>query len=346
MAWHPNGKWLAIGYFNHDFVEVWDIQTKQSVLKVPSTRRPISDSGQELIFSPDGKYLVVQDLVNTKPEYERAKKDDDPSELAAQKDTQRLILARVWDLERKKEVSQLRGAGSRFHAGNLRGMCFEFGQPNKITILRKSILSIYAVPSGQHLSDISARNPYSEKPDKTQDYDAMTCHPSQRHIALQTPGFLKAAPIFGYPVGSAATPLIVLDTQKKKVIKVLISPTWIRSVQYNADGNQFSSEGNGLLRLWDTQNNYGDLGEITMPNMKFLPTPTPIANFKGLLTFGNGVQIWDTQKKSLAYSSKLPPTDLFRVAVHQPSGLYAMPIYPSTVSFFKLDSKKLVQLTQ
>lgn len=66
MAWHPDGRQLAVGYYNRNEVEVWDVQTGKPLFAVPSKRRPVNQSGQEMLFSPDGQYLVVQDFLDTK----------------------------------------------------------------------------------------------------------------------------------------------------------------------------------------------------------------------------------------------------------------------------------------
>lgn len=118
LAWHPDGRLLAVGYFMRDVVQVWDVQTKKPVFSVPSKRSPPNLSGQEVLFSPDGKYMVVQDFLDTKNgEPKFPKSYEDPAELPAQKDTDRYVLARVWDLERHREVAQIKGPGSSLYGG-------------------------------------------------------------------------------------------------------------------------------------------------------------------------------------------------------------------------------------
>lgn len=96
LALHPDGKRLAVGYFMHDEVEVWDIENKQAIFSIPSRRRPITQSGNEIVFTPDGRYIVVQVFFDTKggmPPFPRYL--DHPDEAIYVSDVTRYRLATV-----------------------------------------------------------------------------------------------------------------------------------------------------------------------------------------------------------------------------------------------------------
>lgn len=52
LAWHPDGRLLAVGYFMRDVVEVWDVQTKKPVFSVPSKRSPPQSVGTRSAVQP------------------------------------------------------------------------------------------------------------------------------------------------------------------------------------------------------------------------------------------------------------------------------------------------------
>jgi WD40 repeat protein len=66
LAWHPDGKRLAVGYYRTAEVEIWDIEAKKPLFALPSKRTLIGTSGQEALFSPDGKYIIVKDFIDNK----------------------------------------------------------------------------------------------------------------------------------------------------------------------------------------------------------------------------------------------------------------------------------------
>jgi WD40 repeat protein len=351
LAWHPNGKWLAIGYYPNNLVEVWDIQTKQSILKMAS-KRVLGTKEQDILFSANGKYMVVRDLVDTGGPYIKPKNDDDPLELKHQKDTQRLILARIWDLEAKKEVAEIRGAGSRLHGGTQHGMCFVSGQSNEVTLLRNSMLSVYNIPSGKKIRDIDIRRPFKDKPNFKFNYWHMACHPNRPELAVNGIDIRRPDDLaeLGLSVAENAVawpmPLVVVDMQRGQIKKTFISPTGIGNKLYIANGKLLAGLRDNLVRFWDANDSYKQLDDLPIPTMDAKMNPRAIPNFQGLVTTGNGLQIWNVKDKNLAYRTKLPPIDVPALAIHEASGLFALPLYHNAISFFKLDIKKLLQSTQ
>jgi hypothetical protein len=347
MAWHPNGKWMAVGYFNRDEIEVWDVENQKSLFVSPSKRRPVNQSGQEVVFSLDGKYLVVQDFVDTKngnPSF--PKNYEDPAELIAQKDKDRYILARVWDVERRKEIMQLKGPGSSLYGGSHLGMCWLSSKSPRLALLRNTAIAVYEPVSGNLLHEINLRFPFVDKPEFNRSYEKMSCHPEREEIALSAGPLMKKAPIFGFPEDSGATPIVVVDMERQAVKKVLFSATPLNGVAYTADGSKLVSFGMSPTRVWDVNREFVVVGEMANPPKKrdwidkqFLPvdvlnppkdaprgnasdlTAIPGSNLMIGLAFS--LHFWDTAQLRIVATSPAPRETL-RIAVHAPENTLAL----------------------
>jgi WD40 repeat protein len=326
MAWHPDGVHLAIGYFMQDEVEVWNVQTKQPVLNVPSHRRIANMSGQEVTFSPDGKYLIVQDFVDSKNGEPRIPRTyDDPNELPAQADKQRYILARVWDWEQRKEVEPLRGPASKRYGTAQGGFCWVSGQKNVLAMHRSTAVVTYDVTTGSMLDETDVHFPFTDRPDMNISYWKMACNPTQPFVALEGQQFPRRdGPMFGYPAGSGVTPIVVADLEKKRVYKVLISPTPLNGVTFTADGGKLLSFGAPPIRVWDATRDYALVGEIWDPkeNTNYF---AGLNGFDGVLGLSGDLHLWNAQQLKRIATEIVPP-NVFRITVHQPSKTVAVAI--------------------
>lgn len=324
MAWHPDGKHIAIGYFGLDEVAVWNIETKQAVFKVPSQRRPTNQSGQELTFSPDGKYLVVQDFLDTKngkPKFPRTEKDSE--ELPARADKTRYLLARVWDWPARKEVAQLMGPGSVVYGGVQDGFCWLGGQSNQLAMHRNRIVSVYDIPTGQPQYEVDLGHPFEDKPEVSRGYWKMACHPTQPVVAMEGARFFKLGPLFGFAEDSGASPIVVADIAQRKVVKVLYTATPLNGVIYTADGGKLISFGAPPMRVWDARKDYVVVGEINTPNQNtgdFAILP----GFDGVVGTADQIYVWDAGKLQIAAQASQTPRDVFRIATHSPSKTIAV----------------------
>ncbi|RST47373.1 WD40 repeat domain-containing protein [Variovorax sp. DXTD-1] len=367
LAWHPDGRLLAVGYFMRDVVEVWDVHTKKPVFSVPSTRRPVNLSGQEVLFSPDGKYLVVQDFLDTKdgaPKFPR--RYEDPEELTAQQDKDRYILARVWDIEQHKEIAQLKGPGSVVYGGAQDGFCWIAGGANQLAVHRKAIIQVHDMPSARLAFELNASHPFADKPDQRRGYWKMACHPTRPEVALEGAQLFKEAPQFGFPANSGATPIVVADLDRKAIKKVLFSPTPLNGVAYSADGSKLVSFGMSPSRVWDANRDFAALGEIENPpewlwlnqrgmkvDMLHPPPNIPRGNAGELvfvaetdLMFGlsGDLYLWSlSEKRAIEHLPGFP--DIFRISVHQPSLTFGV-AEGRRVHFYQLNRSALSTSTK
>lgn len=342
MAWHPNGKWLAVGYFMRDEVEVWDVETGKSLFAVPSQRRPPNQSGQEVLFSKDGKYLVVQDFQDTKngePKFPRTY--DDPAELPARYDRERYVLGRVWSVQQRQEVKKLRGPGSVLYAGVQKGMCRlpADGNEESLAMLRGAVVSIYSIRSGRVKDEINLQFPFADKPTVGWGYVQMLCHPTKAEVALVGGPFMRVAPQFGYPPNSGATPIVIVDLDKKAIKKVLYSPTPLNGVAYTADGNKLISFGAPPIRVWNANADFVPVGDIDEPHMN-AGLMTPIPGYDGFLGISNALRIWSAEELRNVYTLDTKEYDTFRIALHAPSSRYAVAV-TKYVHLYRLNQAEL-----
>jgi WD40 repeat protein len=314
LAWHPDGKRLAIGYFGRKEVQVWDIETKKPVFTVPSNRILINQSGQEVLFSPDGKYLVVQDFLDTKNGQPPFPTKDDETEIQARADRSRYLLARVWSVEIQKEVAQIYGPGARVYGAEHDGMCWS-GEPGKqrLVMLRSTSVFIYDHITGKMVDEISLRYPFKEHPKINRGYAKMDCHPSQSSVALQG-GIWGEVSRTSVPEKYGKTPIVIVDLSLRSVVKVLETPNPINGIVYNADGSKLMSFGVPPIHVWDANNDYTALGSINDPPQNtgiFAPMP----GVDGVLGVADTIYLWDAAHlKKIGHAPS--PRDLFRVASH------------------------------
>jgi hypothetical protein len=367
MAWHPNGKWLAVGYFNREEVEVWDVENKKALFAVPRRRMPGNSSGQEVLFSADEKYLVVQDFVDTKngePKFPRTY--DDPAELPAQLDKTRYIVARVWNLEQRKEIAQLLGPGSRLYGGSLDGFCQSAALPGLIVVHRQAVVALYEIATGKFIREVNARNPFADKPDQRRGYWRMSCHPTRPEVALEGAQFFKEAPVFGFLENSGATPLVVVDMERSAIKKVLFSATPLNGVAYTSDGEKLVSFGASPTRVWDTKKEFALIGEIGNPpkrdwaEKQFVPVDTlnppenaPRGNAGDLtaipgsslmIGLASALHFWDTAQ--LRIVATVPaPRETLRIAIHPPENTLALAEL-NRVHFYRLNLNTLPRATK
>lgn len=331
MAWQPNGHLFAIGFFMKDEVSVWNIKEKKHVFSVRSNRLSANLSGQEILFSLDGRYLITQDFSDSKagsPPFPKVL--NSTQELKARKDMQRYVLAKVWDLETRKEVATIKGPGSIKHGGRHIGMCL-FDNGRLLVLLRKGGFTTYELPSGEMIRDVDLSHPFSDHPKVGRSYEKMACNPSGNEIALAGLQFFRDAEKFGYVNWSGATAIVVADVRKGSVKKVLFSETPLNGVVYTKSGNYLASFGKPPIRVWNAAADFQLTGVVNDPSLN---SGNLVAAGDSERAFGIADQayIWDLAQLRKVARFDIP-RDVIRVAEKDNS--YAI-AEGNTVHFFKL----------
>ncbi|MDP9931550.1 WD40 repeat domain-containing protein [Variovorax paradoxus] len=366
LAWHPEGRLLAVGYFMRDVVEVWDVHTKKPVFSVPSKRWAGNRSGQDVLFSPDGKRLIVQDYQDIKHgELKVPESIDEAAEIAARNDKDRYVLARIWDVAQRQEVAQIRGPGTRRIGVTPRAMCV-LANGRALVVLRKTSVAMYGLPSGTLESELDLAHPFHDQPQVGRSYETMSCNPARDEISLGALQFFLDAEQFGLTNWTGATAIVIADLERRAIKKVLFSPTPLNGVAYSADGGKLVSFGMSPIRVWDANKDFAALGEIENPpqldwvrtqrtpvDVLHPPADAPRGNSGDLIAvpdsdvmlgLASDFHFWDTAQRRVVATVR-SPRDVSRLAVHKPSATLAAAAI-NRVHFYRIDAAALQHATK
>ena len=361
LAWHPDGRLLAVGYFMRDVVEVWDVRTKRPVFAVPSKRWAGNQSGQDLLFSPDGKHLIVQDYQDINHgELKVPESIDEAAEIAARNDKDRYVLARVWDVTQRREIAQIKGPGTRRIGVTPRAMCV-LGNGRALVVLRKTSVATYGLPSGTLESELDLAHPFRDQPQVGRSYETMSCNPARDEISLGALQFFRDAEKFGFTNWTGATAIVVADIERKAIKKVLFSATPLNGVAYSADGSKLVSFGMSPIRVWDADKDFVALGEIENPPqldwVRAQRTPvdvlhppadalrgnsgdlTAVPDSDVMVGVASDFHFWDTAQRRIVATVR-SPRDVSRLAAHKPSATLAAAVV-NRVHFYRIDAAAL-----
>jgi WD40 repeat protein len=347
LAWHPDGKHIVVGYFNRDEAEVWNVETKQAVFKVHSQRRSINQSGQEVGFSPDGKYLVVQDFLDTKngiPKFPVSLTD--PLELPARADKSRYLLARVWDWQQGKELTPLYGPGAVAYGAVQHGFCWTGGSVPHFVMHRGDTFFVYDLSTGKAMYEVSLRYPFKERPDYGFTYRKMACDPSGPRVAMEGPRLNQEDARmldFKFDAEKRIQLIVVADIEKREVVKTLLSANLLNGVVYTADGSKLVSFGRPPLRVWDVRQDFRLIGDIVDPP-KYTGILTSVPEFDGVVGIADELYVWDLRTLRKV-TTALIPRDVFRTAMHSGSHRLAVAAGQS-IYFYSLDSQMISKTTK
>ena len=331
LAWHPGGKIIAVGYFMQDEVEVWDIESNQSLLTIPSKRRPINQSGQELLFSPDGRYLVVQDTRDNRngvPPISRRSKDPDDAE--ARKDVDRFRLASVWDVRNKVKVSELNGPASGYHGLAPSGMCWRHGSFDQMMILRNYSVQYFDVAHGVLIHEASPHKIINYWP-IANGFFKFSCSNSSDLIV--TVGYQQFPNAKGWwdkeNMSVQQTPITLI--QNGKVVSEAYSATMLHNARFVGD-DRLITYGWYPLRIWSTQPTLKQIGEIPdagAGEAGFVVLPDK----QHVVGIGKKMEVWDltTLKKVQSLPS---PSEPFRAEL-SPSGRELAVASGRTIYFYR-----------
>jgi hypothetical protein len=364
LAWHPDGRLLAVGYFMRDVVEVWDVHAKKPVFSVPSKRQVGNHSGQDVLFSLDGKYLIVQDYQDTKHgELKVPESIDEAAEIAARNDKDRYVLARIWDVSRRSEVAQIKGPGTRRIGVTPRAMCV-LGNGRTLAVLRATGVAMYGLPLGTLENELDLEHPFSDQPQVGRSYETMSCSPARDEVSLGALQFFRDAEKFGLTNWAGATAIVIADLEHRAIKKVLFSPTPLNGVAYSADGSKLVSFGRSPIRVWDANKGFTALGEIENPpewmwlhqrgmTIDMLRPPpdiprgnagklVPVAGTDLMFGLSGDLYLWSlTKRRAIVHLPAFP--DVLRIAAHRASDTFAV-VDDRLIHIYKLNRGALSTL--
>jgi len=270
LDWNPDGRHIAVTLDRHR-AQVWDIENNTGSDFIVSTRWGTNQSGREIGFSPDGNFLVVQDVKSTKPEdHPFPRTVNDPLEITARIDTEAYQLGRILLWPSLSEHRKIMGPASKMHSSQMSGFCWAGKHRTAFVVHRNAAVATYSFPEGKLLGEVSILYPHPKNADIAEPlWWRMVCHPGTSLVAVQ--GALipdhdlkKLMP----SAQSGPTPIAIVDVDQKKLLKTLITHDGINGVLFSADGHYLVAHGFPPMQVWDANNEFADLPPVKEPNEK------------------------------------------------------------------------------
>lgn len=341
LDWHPDGSHVAVTYGGAPMAQVWNVESGQGLQSIVSTRWGITQSGREIGFSPDGKYLVVQDVVSHKDKstpFPRSVKD--PLEPAARADKTRYQIGRVLSWPSLDEVAAIMGPGSALHDAQMNGFCWTGGKPSVFAVHRNAAVALYSFPQGKLLDEVSILNPHTKNPEVDEPlWWRMVCDPKRQRVAVQ--GALipeRDLKALGLSPETGPTPIAMVDLKAKRLEQTLISSDAINGIVFTANGRYLVAYGLPPMQVWDAQHQFALTGTIHAPDQK---TGTVVAlQDDWIAGMSNSLHIWQvgTQQKAKQDQALLPYS--WRTAYHAPSQTLAV-ASGHTLTLYRLQARSV-----
>lgn len=339
LAWHPDGRHIAVTYGGEPLAQVWDLDSGQGLRTVVSTRWGVTQSGKEIGFSPDGKYLVVQDVVSHKDKATPFPTTvNDPLEPAARADKTRYQIGRILAWPSLDEVAKLMGPGSMLHDAQMTGFCWTGGKPAVFAVHRNAAVALYSFPQGKLLDEISMLNPYPTHPqvDKAL-WWRMVCDPVRPRVAVQG-ALINGADLkaLSMPPERGPTPIAIVNLATKRLEQTLITHDALNGIVFTADGHYLVAYGLPPMQVWDAQRQFEQVGTIVDPKRN---SGTIVAlHGDWIAGMSDSLHIWrvGTQQKALQDQAMRPYS--WRTAYHAPSQTLAV-ASNNTLTLYRLQAQ-------
>ncbi len=323
LDWHPDGRHIAVTLDRHR-AQVWDIEKNTGSDFIVSTRWGTNQSGREIGFSPDGNFLVIQDVKSTKPEdHPFPRTVNDPLEITARVDTEAYQLGRILLWPSLSEHRKIMGPASKMHSSQMSGFCWAGKNRTTFVVHRNAAVATYSFPEGKLLDEVSILYPYPQNIalDKSL-WWSMTCHPEKLIVAVQGAliNYIDRERL-GLPK-SGPTPVAIVDVDQKKLLKTLITHDGINGVLFTADGRYLVAHGFPPMQVWDANNGFADVPPVKEPNEK---TGTMAAvGGDWVVGMANRMHIWRIGQQQVADQEQPVARYSWRTAYHAGSQTMAI----------------------
>ena len=338
LDWHPDGRHVALTY-GTNLAQVWNVETGQGLATFTSTRWGTNQSGKEIGFSPDGKYLVVQDVISYQDKHTKFPRGlTSPSELAAREDKTRYQIGRVLAWPSLEETAKLMGPGSVMHDAQMSGFCWTGGKPSVFAVHRNAAVALYSFPQGKLMDEVSILHPYKrhQNVDKAL-WWRMVCDPLRPKVAVQgaliNDADLKALDM---PPERGPTPIAIVDLAAKRLERTLITRDALNGVVFTADGHYLVAYGLPPMQVWDAAKEFKQVGTISEPDQK---TGTMVAlQDDWIAGMSDSLHIWRAGTQQKAKQDQALARFSWRTAFHAPSQTLAV-ARGNTLTLYRLQAQ-------
>jgi hypothetical protein len=338
LDWHPDGRHVAVTY-PRELAQVWNVDTGQGLQTFGSTRWGTTQSGKEIGFSPDGKYLVVQDVKRNRPEdHPYPRTINDPLEKTARQDKTAFQIGRILAWPSLEEVTKIMGPGAKMYSAQMNGFCWTGGKSPVFAVHRNAAVALYSFPQGKLLDEVSILNPYPKYPGVIKAlWWRMVCDPVQPRVAVQgaliNDEDLKA---LNLSAERGPTPIAIVDLTAKRLERTLITHDALNGIVFTADGRFLVAYGLPPMQVWDAQREFAVAGSITEPNQK---TGTMLAlQDDWIAGMSDALHIWRVGTQQKASQDQALPRFSWRTAYHAPSQTLAV-ARGNTLTLYRLQAQ-------
>jgi WD40 repeat protein len=341
IAWHPNEKILAVGLTGLASISLVDRETSKVVGEIKANLRPLSKSGRDAIFSPDGRFLVVKNIPATIPQA-LAETKSHPAQHAKYYDQEGIEFGLILEYPSLKQIGVLRGRHSESFRG-IKDMCFFGNQHTHLAVLDGTGVAVYSIPDGRQVKIVDLAFPFKQAKHVKKGYWRMACHPHKSEVALEGSQFFDDAVELGFEPNAGVTPIVVADMNRGVLKQILISNTPLNGVGYGANGDYIYSYGKDVIRIWSTRDGYpyhstvanslskprlthrNEASSAVLQQMQYKNVgelqSVPHSNYA--IGISHGVQIWNLVE-GFSFGNVFELNESFRLAVSPNSGLVAV----------------------
>lgn len=338
LDWHPDGRHVALTYGNN-LAQVWNVETGQGLATFASTRWGTNQSGKEIGFSPDGNYLVVQDVKSTKPEdHPYPKSINDPLEQVARADKSAFQIGRILAWPTLAEVSRMMGPAAKMYSAQMTGFCWTGGKPSVFAVHRNAAVALYSFPQGKLLDEVSILNPHTKNTKVVEPlWWRMVCDPQLPRVAVQ--GALipeRDLKALDMPPERGPTPIAIVDLVSKRLERTLITRDALNGIVFTADGHFLAAYGLPPMQVWDARKQFMQVGTIGDPDQK---TGTMVVlQDDWIAGISDSLHIWRVGTQQKANQDQALARFSWRTAYHGPSQTLAV-ARGNTLTLYRLQAK-------
>ena len=231
LAWHPDGKRVAVTFYLRNIVEVWDVDENKRLIRLEKERVTPKGGNSQLIFSKDGQYLLALDA---DPRESR----NEPNDLRRTRPASQSWTTSDWKPHRTYAFE----AVNRFNIP--RGMCLS---PDGTSLLVASnyVLARFDLESGDLLKQIDLSHPFDDKRIEFKPF-SMDCNPRHPQVAFGGYGPLDIEgqewPSVEEQYRTPMIPLLIFDQDTLSLRHHFKAHTSFIKLRYSGDGKWLYSD--------------------------------------------------------------------------------------------------------
>lgn len=231
LAWHPNGKWIAVNSYLSQTVTVWDVEKDELITRLAKNGGVGGRWGDEIAFSKDGSLLIALDTHIDGHQ-------NDPIDLLIDRQVARAWKVADWAVAFDLSLSKVR-------PGNMpQALCVS--HDGKIaTIASPYEVANFDLSTGQLLSQTSLEHPFEDKSIEFAP-GSMDCNPKRPQVVFgghwppRREGEKRAS--VEEEMATPMVPILVFDQDTLTLQHHFLAHTTQIKLRFSGDGRWLFSE--------------------------------------------------------------------------------------------------------